>query len=498
MSSKKVNDKKEEIIQEIERIKKLSDDKLNEEIKNVNEAQLKQIGLMAYAEIFNRVVYLDAMIEEKDNLIEKVSKEESKFKEMKELFSKDILKLECLKIEEKENKEDIESFKEIRKEIVKLLRGLTSYATEISYANEITKDKAYLKFIKDNFSEVEENMNLDRLVESVKVFLTEDSINIKNKVMDITSVIPVKVSKIKYYELLENAFKKTMREAGKELIDIIMQRYKSIFDGRFVSEYGVYFDRYFMEAEKANKFNYKTDDEKLLSELYNETTEYLDEITFIANIVREFGIITNRIIAINILRKYILTGIDDKGIKILKENWNGYQENPKKFRVGLMKNFKKVFSSLDKEFQENNKKLQELTMENFRRGNKVDEKLKESLNKSQYVLSYINDYNLEEEEIKEMVNYVPAGEIYLNKSIQDLIEYIDRNSKDMQNIQRKVRMKRVISFVDGAFQTPEEFFNYLANSLSMTNNKEEQIAVANNILEIINRYKKRSNKDKES
>lgn len=489
MDSKQIEDNKKEIMKNIENIKKMGDEELMDKIREVNEDQLKNIGLMAYTELFNRAVYLNALIEQDEELIEELRKEEPKFKELYDMFKNDILTLDSVRFLEKEELQDIDRLKEIRRETVVVLRALTSYATELSYANEITKDKAYINFIKENFSDIEENMDLDRLVGNVQMFLSEDGRTIKNKVMDITSVLPVKITTAKYYDLIENAFKKTMREAGKEMIDVMMNRYKALFDGSLVSEYGVYFDKYFMEAEKANKFDFKNASEQDMADLYNETSKDLAEITAAANIIREFGIITNRIIAVSMLKDYIAEGLNDNDIKTLLTDWNNYLSNPESNRVKVMKSFNHVFEKLDKVFQENNRVLQELTMENFNRGNKVDDELKDSLQKSQYILSYINDYNLEDEYIPEMINYVPAGEVYLKQAIQGLIDYMNRNSKDMQNIQRKARMKRVISLVDGVFQTPQEFFDYLANSLGMTSTKEEQVAIANSILEIMGRYR---------
>ena len=59
----------------------------------------------------------------------------------------------------------------------------------------------------------------------------------------------------------------------------------------------------------------------------------------------------------------------------------------------------------------------------------------------------------------------------------------------MLNIQRKTRMKRLLSLVEGVFQTPQEFFEYLVNSLNLASSKAEKIAMANNILEVMNKYR---------
>ncbi|MDO5707089.1 MAG: hypothetical protein Q4P31_00425 [Andreesenia angusta] len=484
----------EEIMKESKDIKELNDQELLLEIKKTNNIQLKHIGLMAYTEMFNRVLYLETLIDSNRDIVENLLKEESKFKEIYEIFENELLSLDSIRFIKKGNKYGIDELVEIRRKIVLIIRTLTAYMTELNYANDISKEKAYINFIRENFSEIEENMDFDRLIGNIQMFLSEDARNIKAKVVDIVSVLPLKISKVKYYDMIENAFKKTMKEASKDMIDVIMSRYKMLFDGKFESEYGVYFDRYFVKAEAANKFDFKNATDKELNEIYKDTSNSIVEVTYVAALLREYGIILNRIIAIEILKDYIIDGLQDNDIKTLLTDWNNYLKNPEPNREKVINSYKHAFNKLDDIFKDNNNRLQQLTMENFNRGNKVDDELKESLQKSQYVLTYINDYNLEDEEIKEMTNYTPAGEGYLKEAIKDLIDYIERNSKDMLNIQRKTRMRRVISLVEGVFPTPQDFFDYLTNSLNMTNTKEEKIAIANNILEIMSKYREDDSK----
>lgn len=472
------------------KLTELDDETLIEEIKKANEEQLTQIGLMAYTEIFNRTLYLRAILEENSELVESLKNEEKEFKEICEKFENEILDLNSVRHMEKSEALNTEELIELRRRVAKLLRCLTAYITEISYTNEISKDKVYLDFISQNFTEIEENMDLDRLVQNVQMFLSEDARTIKAKVNDIVSVIPIKVSKYKYYDMLEGAFNKTLKEASKEMIDIILSRYKFIFDGRLEKEYGVCFDRYFMKAEESNRLEFKDMDESTLHKVYEETSETIMEINNIAGIIREFGVVLNRLIAISMLREPILKGLKDNGdIKTLLTDWNNYLDNPKTNRAKVMESYNSTFEKLNAVFTDNNIRLQNMSMENFNRGNKVEDDLKASLENTQYILSFINDYSVEREEITPPTYYEPAGDAYLKESIKSLTEYIDRNSKNMLNVQRKARMKRLLSLVEGVFQTPQEFFEYLVNSLNLASSKAEKIAMANNILEVMNKYR---------
>ena len=471
-------------------ISKLDDNTLIKEIEKTNEDQLVQIGLMAYTEVFNRGLYLRTILDENKELIDSLVKEEPKFKEIYDIFNNKFIDLDIVRFIDKEDFTDTEELIELRRKVSMMLSTLNAYATEISYANEIAKDRIYLNFIAENIDEIEDNMDLNRLVENIQMFLSEDARTVKNKVADITSVIPIRISRYKYYDMIESAFEKTLREASKEMIDIIISRYKVLFDGRLEKEYGFYFDKYFMKAEEANRVDFKEITDKDLNKVYEESSKTIMEINSVINIVREYGVVLNRLIAISLLKDKIILGMEKNGeIKTLLTDWNNYLSNPKANRANVMKSYSEAFEELDKKFKDNNFILQELSMENFHRGNKVEDDLKASLERAQYILSYINDYSLEREEIKELTYYEPAGEAYLKEAVKSLVEYMDRNSTDMSNIQKKARMKRTISLVEGVFQTPQSFFEYLVNSLNQSRNSEEKIALANNILEIINRYR---------
>lgn len=473
---------------------KLTNEELVKEISSTNDTQLSKIGTMAYVELFNRTLYLRTIIREDKGLIEDIVEEESEFKKLYDNFMKEIIDLKPVISLTSENSLDVEEYKNIRKDIVKLLRCLSAYNTEISYAHEIAKDLAYREFLKENASDMEKKIDYEKLIKNIQMFLSEDAKSIKDKVKDITSVLPVRVAKHKYYDMIANALNRSLKEASPEMIDTILNRYKTLFDGTREAEYGLYFDRYFRKAQEARNFDFKSSDEKELNDFYNDTLDTIDEINKVSNIIREFGIIVNRLIAISLLKDNIADNLKNPEIKALLTDWNNYLDNPKTNQARVMNQYKKVFKELDKKFQETNDKLQRLTMENFNRKNKIDENLKTLLQRTQYVLSYINDYALEHEEIKEVEYYEPAGTEYVEESVSNFVDFLDRTSKDLINLQRKTRMKRLLSLVDGVFPSPQDFFEYLANSINLTTKEEESVALANSILEVMNFYRDNNEK----
>ncbi|AFS77953.1 hypothetical protein Curi_c09370 [Gottschalkia acidurici 9a] len=474
-----------------EEISKLSDEELIEQIQNTNNLQLSNIGLMAYVELFNRNIYLKSLLKNDKDLINELLKEDAKFSEVYNMVENKVIKLDSIVDIEKLNENlDIEELKKLRTSIVKVLRTLAAYSTEISYTNEIAKDLLYKEFIKQNESEIDKNIDYQKLFDSISKFVMEDPTNMKNKVMDLTNILPMRVAKTKYYDIVSKAFSRNLRYSSKRKTDVVLSRYKTILNGSLESEYGLYFSRYFRKAQEARQMELKDMSEDELRKIYDDTYKTMVEIGTIANVVREFGVIVNRIIAVCILQENILEQSDNYNIKSLTNAWTNYSEKESDAsRSKLLESYKALFKVLDDKFKKTNENLQLFTMENFNRKNKVSDELKSELGKVQYVLDFINDYALEQEEILD-TDYVDIVEKeYLDEAVKSLVQFIDRNIDQMENLQRRTRMKRLLALTEGAFMTPQEFFEYVANSINMTNKREDLIATINNILELMTRYR---------
>ena len=133
-----------------EEVSKLSDEELIEQINDTNNLQLSNVGLMAYVELFNRSLYLKVILEKDREIINELLEEDPKFNEIFNKCEDKVTKLSNIIDLNKLNENlDIQELKELRKDIVKLLRTLASYSTEISYTNEIAKDMVYKNFIKE-------------------------------------------------------------------------------------------------------------------------------------------------------------------------------------------------------------------------------------------------------------------------------------------------------------------------------------------------------------
>lgn len=471
-------------------ITKFSNEELVSKIKDLNKSQMSTIGSMAYVEVYNRVLYLRSILKEDSELIENIKNEEESLKSILDELEDEVLNLNSIKNIKKNYSLNRSDLIEKRKKIAQILRAITAYTTEISFINEIAKRESYKGFLRENMTDIARNMDYDKLFKNVQMFLAEDAKSIKNKVKDIVSTLPVRVSKDKYYDMISNGLKTTLKEGSVEMIDTIISRYKEVYSGTFEKDYGISFDRYFRKAQEYKDIDFKDKTDNEMTEIYNSTFETLGEINRVSAVIREYGIILNRLIAVDMLKEDIIESMEKNQINNILVDWNNYILNPEKNKTTLIETYKKLFTKLDDSFTENNHLLQKLTMENFSRKNKVEEGLKNELETTQYVLSYINDYTIEKEEIELPQYYKAADKEYLDQAVANLIETIDRKSKELSNIQRKARMRRLLFFVDNVFLTPTDFFEYFANSINLTSSDEELAMIANEILEIMNHYRK--------
>ncbi len=474
-----------------ERISKLSDQELVKQISEKNRLQLSNIGGMAYIELFNRNLYLRAILNENKELIEELLEEDSKFKKVYENVEKQVVDLESiLNIEQLNEKLNLEELKGIRTDIVKVLRTLTAYSTEISFTHEIAKGLLYKQFIKDNEAEIDKTVDQQKLFDAISKFVMEDPTSMQKRIMDLTNVLPMRITKVKYYDMISQAFKRNLNYSSKRQTDVVLARYKTLLNGSLESEYGLYFNRYFMKSQEARQVEFEKLSDEELNKVYENTYKVIVEIGSVSNVVREFGVIVNRLIAIGTLQDEILENIENYDIKSLKDAWQTYvQDESQENQSDVLKSYKSIFKVLDNKFRETNSELQMLTMENFNRKSKIEDQLKAEIMKTQYILEYINDYAIDQEEILESDYQSIVEKDYLVEAVDNLVKFIERNITQMNTLQRRMRMRRLLTLTENAFIDPNKFFEYLANSIERTSSKEELIATVNSVLEIITEYR---------
>lgn len=480
-----------------ETISKLSDEALIKEISDKNRLQLSNIGSMAYIELFNRNLYLKSILKENKQLIEELLEEDSKFKQVYKSIESKALNLENIFDIDKLNENlNLEELKNIRKDIVKVLRTLTAYSTEISFTHEIAKDILYKQFIKDNESEIDKTVDQQKLFDAISKFVMEDPTSVQKRIMDLTNVLPMRITKAKYYDMISQAFKRNLNYSSKRQTDVVLARYKTLLNGSLESEYGLYFNRYFMKSQEFRQVEFGKLSDEELNKVYEDSYKVIMEIASAANVIRELGVIVNRLISICILQKEISQEVSNYNIDSLKDVWKAFiQDETQENQAEVLKTYKSIFAVLDSKFRQTNSELQTLTMENFNRKNKINDDLKLEIMKTQYVLEYINDYAIDQEEILETDYQSVVEKEYLDEAVDNLVKFIERNITQMDALQRRMRMRRLLTLTENAFIDPNKFFEYLANSIERTSAKDELIATVNSVLEIITEYRSKGSFD---
>lgn len=474
-----------------EEINKLSNEELLEQIAETNKTQLSNIGTMAYIELFNRNLYLKSILNENEDLINELLEEDSKFREIYGPAKESAINLNnILEIEDLDKNLNLEDLKKLRVDIVKLLRTLTAYSTEISYTHDVAKETIYKQFIAENKKELDRELDNQKFFDAISKFVMEDPMTLKNRIMDLTNVLPMRIAKSKYYDIIGEAFKRNLNYSSKRQADVVLARYKTLLNGSLEKEYGLYFNRYFMKSQEARQVDFNNLSTEELNKVYEDSYKVMTEIGTISNIIRELGVILNRLISICILKDNILENIVNYDLKPLKVAWTMYSEQANEATQSkVLKSYRSLFKIMDTKFKETNSKLQMITMENFNRKNKIDDHLKSQLVKTQYVLEYINDYAIDQEEILESDYQSIVEKDYLAEAVDNLVKFIERNITQMDTLQRRIRMKRLLSLTENAFKDPNVFFDYVANSIERISSKEELIATTNGVLDVITEYR---------
>src|SRR5690606_28845858 len=123
--------------------------------------------------------------------------------------------------------------------------------------------------------------------------------------------------------------------------------------------------------------------------------------------------------------------------------------------------------------------------EALRRPDFLDEELNKKILFTNKVLTFYNDTSLVEYEKLFPEDVEIIKEYYLKQLIDSLIQYINRSISTMDNIERKLRMRRLLSAMELPFKDIDEFISYIAYSLDERVVSKEEILFT---IEILNNW----------
>ncbi|NLJ78130.1 MAG: hypothetical protein GX329_02090, partial [Tissierellia bacterium] len=352
---------------------------------------------------------------------------------------------------------------QIRKEYYDMSEALYGYEMEALYMGELLENH----IIRIKSREGASHVNIDRLgirvlINSIEDILYKNSANYDaytNIVSSILSILPFRMSKLKYFDILHDALMKNLNDYPIAVAEEWIDNYKRIFDNTLHDNYGIMFGDYFTDIQRFKSQPIDGLDTDALEDMIREVMSLSSDIRELRMLIIDIGVMINRLMIILLHRDEISYQGMGEDAKIFK-NWRyGVEEG------SLTANAKEEFMGWMRKLDENLSDAEAIEDESIARGKEFHTDSDAELSAVREASIYYNDIAYSKYEMlftksKEM----PEG--YLERLIDNLIEYIDRSIVSMGAIERKIRMRRLLSVLDLPFQNIDEFLSHIEYSLN--------------------------------
>lgn len=461
-------------------IRKLSDEELKKEILDLNDKQLYKVYEMAYYYIVKTSGELVKLIDSGNfynNLNNQGDKDilANNYKSIIDSFTNYHIDMSGDQIEKERRK-----LLNIRKELYTLSETIYGYITEVIYIKELL-DNYIIKLVgheeyKRDFVEKEE---ISYLIQEIEQTLAESLIDkdmFIAMVSDILSIVPFRMSRSKYFDIIGATLKRNLQNYPISLAEGEIEDCKLIFDSSLIGNYGIIFDDFFTIIQRFKNMDFK---EKSLDEytsLSQEIKEFSKNINEIGAFIHHLGLLINRLIIIySIKGKTGISFVDED----VFQNWSRHVEKPDaKSLKALQKYTSEKLDSLESKLLEEISYLQIINTEAVNRKDLIDDNLMEEMLFSSNILAYYNDMEFIKYERLFPKDEEIIDDDYLEQLIDSLIRYINRSISTMTNIERKLRMRKLLAFIELPFTDLEEFLRYIEYSLNERVASKEEILFA--------------------
>lgn len=466
-----------------------NDKELKDSILNINHEIMFNIGDMAVLELFQIAFSMKTSYNAIYRIIIELEKDGEYIRTLVEKTQNyDLIKKMVFGIKDIDEDVSMEYFQKIRDDIYEILHCITGYVTEIAYIKEISREILYKENVKQNYSDSIGGINTEKLYENVYDFLTKDMDELSHKIRGLVSVIPLKISRNKYYDIIKNAIEKDLCTKTEDDVNAILERYKLIFNGAMAVGYGQRFGKYFRKAHMLNQLSIEKLSLEDIKEVHKETSEILIEMNSIAELIRQIGYVANRHIILNIIGEAEYRFDKNKYNQIVKL-WDEYViEDNEKVEKKIMERCNIQIEILGKKIQEDSARSLDFVNDFSEKFGIIDNNTEENLTNIRKILYYMNDTSFENKDFIFLEGKQTVTSNYLEQAIENFLEFINRNIKNMSNKQRKVRMRRLLCLTEIPFRKPEDFFRYFKSSIETNTTKDELVANINLISEIMKKY----------
>lgn len=358
----------------------------------------------------------------------------------------------------KGDKDSLSKVKDMKKELL-LVKGIVeSYIVELSVLGEVIDEYGMKILAREKYTNVKvDPREVDKLIFRIEGLLNANKDNYNQYIYIISEIIralPLRITKDNYYHILSDTITRNLLDYNNKEVDYLIGNYKKLFDGSIRDGYGTKFDHFFVNIEKMKKIDLEDKSFDELAEVVEDLIILTDELNDINNLIKTIGLGLNMVIS------YLSIDISlDMG---------DYEVSSS---MGDKSKLLKEISKVEKDILANAEKFEKLQEEAFFMEEFEFEQLEEELTKTQKILSYYNDIDFTD------INFEDNFEDnYLENSIEGLIDYINRSIKTKSNLERRIRMRKLLAEIELPFKGIVDFKDYIKYSLDYRIIKEEEMA----------------------
>ena len=462
---------------EISKLGQLTDEQLRNKIIDINNAQLSKIRDMSYYYLIGKSGKLIQFINDDKFL------NELKSLEQKEILIKffDIIinsfKKFHTNMTRQERDKEIEQLLDIRKELCSLSSAIHGYEIELSYIKELL-DHYTMKVVgKEEYRYARaDNKEITLLINKVGETLdnnTTDHFLFINIVSNILNILPFRMSKSKYFDVVKTTLIRNFNYYPVGLVENQIEEYKILFDGSLGGNYGIIFIDYFTSIQRLKNINFA---ELTLDELENTAKNIIDlslNINKVRMFINSLGLLVNRLIVIHLIKEKNTFNSNNEDVFSIWEKYEAKKD--KDLLISLTESSNKKLIEMERQLLDDIKYFETLNEEGIKRAEFFGETLNKEMLFTRDILAYYNDVEFTKYEILFPENNEPIDGDYLEQLVDNLIQYINRSIVTMDNIERKIRMRRLLSVLELPFINIEEFLSYIEYSLDERMVSKEEI-----------------------
>ena len=355
---------------------------------------------------------------------------------------------------------DIDMIIGLREELCNYTEILSTYYLELE---KLSQNIEY-RILKEREDVISINSILQvkekKLVENIENILKEKTDNYLDYIefmSKIVNILPFRLSKYKYYDLLKNTLYENLAGNSKSQVEYQIKEYKKQYCPNLVKGYGLYFDDYFREVEILKRRELEDLNLLELEDFSRDINKVLEKIASSFLNLRRIGLLSNHLLTIFLIKKNHSLDLD-----LPRE------DNLDNLDKSIVDMEKRLFALVE-EFKVYNDEL-------YSRGDRSLDSVFDGVSKD---LIFYNDVDFKSLEALEALGDEEIEEDYLKKLIDIFIDFIDRNNQTMEAIERRIRMKSLLVNLRPPFAKLGDFMGYLSYSLDpkITYEKERNMTL---------------------